>query len=178
MNRTHWRLGGRIPVPRKERAKGEVLYYWELGEHFGIEHLYHAFVDLAPPVPDARDVEEDGTVFPEGALLDVVDEGNGRKVNPRASVRISHLSLGGVAGPWRARCRALQRCRLRLRGERACELCRAKNVREEGMVIKAPDTVRSCRLKVVCEDKAANNLEVSVGRQQWPPVREERHTAR
>ena len=117
-------------------------------------------------------------MLPEGTLLDVVDEGNGRKVNPRASVRISHLSLGGVAGPWRARYRALQRCRLRLRGERTCELCRAKNVREKGMVIEAPDAVRSCGLKVICEDKAANNLEVSVARQQWPPVREEGHTAR
>lgn len=63
-----------VSLPLKELAKWKVLHDRELAQDFRVVHLDHALVDLAPAVFDARDVEQDGRVFPERTLFDVVDE--------------------------------------------------------------------------------------------------------
>jgi len=81
-----------------------VLDDGELGEDLGVKHLDHALVDLAPAVADSRDVEENGAVLPEGAFLDVVDEGYRREVHPGVAVVFGDLGLSGVAGTRCVRC--------------------------------------------------------------------------
>lgn len=76
----------------------EVLHDGELGQDLGVEHLDHAFVDLAPAVADAGDVEENGAVFPEGAFFDVVDEADGGEVHVCLALVFDDEGLGYVAG--------------------------------------------------------------------------------
>lgn len=73
-----------------------MLHDGELAQHLGVEHLDHALVDLAPAVLDARHVEQDGAVFPEGALLDVVDEADGGEVHVFGAVALHGRGLGDV----------------------------------------------------------------------------------
>lgn len=73
-----------------------MLHDGKLGEHFSVEHLEHALVDLAPTVADPRDVEEDRRVLPERTLLDVVDEANGGEVHVGLAVVVD--VLGDVCG--------------------------------------------------------------------------------
>lgn len=75
-----------------------MLHDGELGEDFGVEHLDHALVDLAPAVADAGDVEEDRAVFPEGPRLDVVDEADGGEVHVCEALVFHDDRFGHVAG--------------------------------------------------------------------------------
>ena len=69
------RCGGfRVSPPLEELPEGEMLNDWEFAKHFGVIHLQHALVDLAPAVFDARDVEKNRRVLPKWSLLDVEDE--------------------------------------------------------------------------------------------------------
>jgi hypothetical protein len=70
-----------ISLPLEEPSEREMLHNWEFSQHFGIVHLQHALVDLAPSIFDARDVEQNGRVFPERTLLDIEDELNGTEVH-------------------------------------------------------------------------------------------------
>jgi hypothetical protein len=63
-----------ISLPLEELSEWEMLHDWKFTQHFGIVHLQHALVDLSPAIFDARDVEQNGRVFPERTLLDVEDE--------------------------------------------------------------------------------------------------------
>lgn len=42
----------RVNIPGEERAERKVLNDGKLAQNLGVEHLEHAFVDLAPAVPD------------------------------------------------------------------------------------------------------------------------------
>ncbi|KAI6748017.1 hypothetical protein HG531_008559 [Fusarium graminearum] len=70
-------LGGLASDPELGPGGGILLDNRKLGQHFSVEHLDHALVDLAPTVANARDVEQDRTMLPEWALLHVVDKANG-----------------------------------------------------------------------------------------------------
>jgi hypothetical protein len=73
--------GFRISLPLEELSEGKMLDDWEFAQHFGVVHLQHALVDLSPAVFDARNVEQDGRVFPKWTLLDVEDELDGTVVH-------------------------------------------------------------------------------------------------
>ena len=70
-----------ISFPLEELAKRKMLDDWEFAKHFGVIHLQHALVDLAPAVFDARDVEKNRRVLPKWSLLDVEDELDGTIVH-------------------------------------------------------------------------------------------------
>ena len=57
MDALHGSPSIRIALPGEEGAEGEVLDDGIFGEDFGVKHLDHALVDLAPSIPDARNVE-------------------------------------------------------------------------------------------------------------------------
>lgn len=52
-------------------------------------------VDLGPAVLDTGYVKQGRTVLPEGALLDIEDESNGREVHVGVSVHFGRVALGG-----------------------------------------------------------------------------------
>ena len=133
----------------------------ELGQHFGVKHLDHALVDLTPTVSNARNIEKDRTVLPEGTLLHVVDEANGREVHIDLALVFDDKGLGYIAGlgstfhgPF---------CGHRfVVVNRSCKLRRAKYVRHEGMVVEAPDAVGASRFECVSQDEFPHHLQVSV----------------
>ena len=57
-----------------------MLYNREFGQDFGNVHLDHAFIDFGPASSNAGDVVEHGRMLPEGALLDIIDEADGREI--------------------------------------------------------------------------------------------------
>lgn len=131
----------------------------KLREYFGVEHFDHAFIDLAPPIANTRYVEEDGTMLPEGTFLDVVDEPNGGEVHICLTIVVDNSGLGDVARLWSAANGPFQRHGLTL-VDGSGELGRAKDVRDEGVVIKAPNAMGASWLKGVSEDELANNSKV------------------
>lgn len=96
-----------VVVPGEEGAKGEMLDDGELGEDFDIVHFNHALVDLGPAGLDARDVEEDGAVFPKRPGFDVVDEANGAEIHVAFPFALHGCGVGNVGGGGRAGERAL-----------------------------------------------------------------------
>lgn len=123
-----------VNVPGEERAEGEVLHDGELGKDLGVEHLDHALVDLAPAVLDPGHVVEDRAVLPEGALLDVVDEPDGREVHVGLPEPFHGLGLEDVARFRSPLDGALEGHGLVL-GDGPGELCGAKDVRHECVVV-------------------------------------------
>lgn len=112
----------RILLPLEQTSKGKMLHDGELAKHLGVVHLDHALVDLAPAVLDSRHVEENGTVFPEGTLLDIVDEADGREIHVLGAVALDRGGLGDVAGLRGVRDGALEGCGFVGRGDGACVL--------------------------------------------------------
>lgn len=51
-------------------------------------------VNLGPAVLDARYVKQGRTVLPEGSLLDIEDESDGREVHVGVSIHFSRVTLG------------------------------------------------------------------------------------
>lgn len=98
MDTLHRGCSLRIKVPCEKRTKVKVLNDGKLGQDFGVEHFDHALVDLAPSVTDAGDVEQDGTVLPEGALLHIVDEADGGEVHVCLALSFDDGGFGDVAG--------------------------------------------------------------------------------
>jgi hypothetical protein len=117
-----------------------VLDNWELGQNFGVEHLDHALVNLAPTISNTRDIKENGTVLPKWALLNVVDEANGRKVHIDLSLVLHDSGFGNVTRLRRTFGRPLQRHWFVI-VYGSCELRRAEYVGHEGVVVEAPDAV-------------------------------------
>lgn len=99
-----------------------MLHDGELAKYLGVVHLDHALVDLAPAVLDSRHVKENGTVFPKGTLLHVVDEANGREVHVFGAVALNGGGLGDVAGLRGVRDGALEGCGFVGRGNGASVL--------------------------------------------------------
>lgn len=125
-----------------------MLHHWELGQDLSVEHLDHALVNLSPAVPDARDVEQDGRVLPERALLDVVDEADGGEVHVGLTVVVYDLRLGDVGWSRGAAHGALDGGRVQ-GVDGAGELCGAENVGDEGVVVETPNTMGASGFKVV-----------------------------
>lgn len=136
------------------------MYYRKFGQDFRIVHFYHAFVDLAPAFSDSGNIEQHRAVLPKRPLFYVVDEANGGKVHVGLSVVVHHELFGNVARLWRTPYRALQRhWFVFVDGPR--ELRRAKYVRNKEVVVKAPDTMRTGGLQVVCGDEFSYKDEIS-----------------
>lgn len=149
----------RVRFPREERTKGEVLDDRKLGQHFSVEHLDHALVDFAPAIADARDVEQDGAVLPEGACLDIVDEADGREVHVSVAVVFHDGCLGDVAGLGCAPHGAFLGHRLVV-VDGAGELCGAEDIRHKGVIVQAPDSVRAGWLQGVSQDELSHHPQV------------------
>lgn len=136
-----------------------MLHDGELGQDLGVEHLDHALVDLAPAVLDARHVIEDGTVFPEGPFLDVVDEADGGEIHVRLPEPLYCFRFEDIARFRSPLDGALEGHGLIL-GNRAGELCRPKDIWHKRVVVESPDTVRTCWLEIVCEDETTDHAQV------------------
>lgn len=99
-------------------------------------------------------------MLPERSLLDVVDETDGRKVHVDLTLVLYHGGLGDIAGLRGAFDRALGGHGLRVvYGPR--ELRRAKDVGHEGVVVKAPDAMRTGGFECICQDELPHHLQVS-----------------
>lgn len=123
MHALHRRRRLRILLPPKQASKREMLHDGELAQDLGVEHLDHALVDLSPAVLDAGHVEQDRAVFPEGALLDVVDETDGGEVQVFVPVALDGRGLGDVSWFGGARDRTLEGRGFVWRGDGARVLC-------------------------------------------------------
>ena len=135
MRRRRRRRGGaRIALPAEEGAEAEMLHDWELAQDFDVVHLQHALVDLAPSGSHAGDVVQHWRVFPEGALLDVVDESDGAEVHVFGSFALHGGEFGYVAWVWGVRAGAFGGG-LVVWGDGGAVLGGAEDVGEEGVVV-------------------------------------------
>ena len=78
----------------------------KLPENFCIIHLDHAFVDFRPTGCDARNVKQNGAVFPESAFLDVANKADGCKVEIVLPLLGHNYRFGNVRGLGSVRMRA------------------------------------------------------------------------
>lgn len=119
-------------------------------------------VHLAPTVLDARNIPEHGAVFPEGTFLYVVDEPDGRKIHVQLALHLDSFGLGNIPEFWSTHHGAFKGHSLVFR-DWAGELCRAKYIWKERVIIETPYSMRPGWFQGVCKDKLSYNLEVSVG---------------
>lgn len=75
-----------------------MLNHRKLAHHFGSIHLEHAFIDFAPAILDAADIEQHRRVLPERPSLDIIDELNGREVHVTVLILCYHSLVGD--GRW------------------------------------------------------------------------------
>ena len=85
-----------VLIPAEERSEIEVLNDRELGQDFSYIHLDHTLVDLGPARSNARNVIKHRRVLPEGALLDIVDEANGREVHIPCTLSGDDCGFGNI----------------------------------------------------------------------------------
>ena len=109
---------------------------------------YTDLVDLSPTRFDTRYVVKNRTVLPERTFLDVVDETDGTEVHVASSFALDSGRLGNVSRVRGGRKRAFS-CDFGERRDGWGELCGAKDVGQEGMIIQAPDTMGAGRLECV-----------------------------
>ena len=133
----------------------------KLGQHLCIEHLDHALVNLAPPVPDPGDVKQDRRVLPKWTFFDVIDESNGREVHVHMALVLNNGGFGYIRRFGGAADGALQWHGV-LRGrDGSGELGRAEDVWYEGVVIEAPYAVGAGGFEGICEDEGSYHSQVT-----------------
>ena len=99
-----------------------MLNYWKLRKDFGIEHFHHALIDLAPTVPDARNVEQHRRMFPEWTLFDIIDEANRGKIHVCLALVLDNVRFCNISGFRSAFDRSLEGHGLHVGGDGTCEL--------------------------------------------------------
>lgn len=104
-------------------------------------HLHHKYlVNLGPAGLDARNIVEHWTVLPERALLHVVDEADGRKIEVSTTFPFHHVHLGNTGRVRRIRQRTFFWHSIRLRYSWS-KLRRAENIGDERVIIESPHAV-------------------------------------
>ena len=121
-------------VEAEEGAEAEMLYDWELGQHFGVVHFQHTFVDFAPAGADTGDVVEHGGMLPEGSLFHVVNEANGAEVHVLVSLPFDGGDFGNVGWVGSVGTGAFEGC-LGAGGDGRTVLRATEDVGDEGMVV-------------------------------------------
>ena len=94
----------RVLIPTEERSKIEVLDDWELRQDFRYIHLDHTLVDLRPAGSNSRNVIQHWRVFPEWALLDIINEFDSRKVHVLGTFsrnRCDFCNVCWIGGVWK-----------------------------------------------------------------------------
>ena len=121
-------------------------------------------VDLGPSSLYPRNIVQHRTVLPERACLDAVDESYCGKVEILCR-KLTHSILINY-NLW-SRCtssRALVRDWVPWPQWR-CQLSGTKDIRDKGMVVEAPYSMRTSWFQRVSLDQIANKLEIAVPRQ-------------
>lgn len=85
-----------VLIPAEERPEIEVLNDRKLGQDFGYIHLDHTLIDLGPACSNARNVIKHWGVLPEGALLDIVNEADGREVHIPCTLSGDDCGFGNI----------------------------------------------------------------------------------
>ena len=117
-------------------------------------------MNFSPALWDTGNVIQGRAVFPERTGFHGIDESNRRKVQVLTTKKLHCWQLNDVT-----RKRSVSQGALRRHSCAGChgryQLSRAQNVRNEEVIVEAPDAVRTCGLQLVGQDDVAYELEVT-----------------
>ena len=99
-------------------------------------------------------------MFPKGPRLDIIYEADGGEIHISVFVSLDSILTSDCVRRWCLLERTLRR-HLRLLGNRLRELSRSEYVWEKGVVVEAPNTVRTGWFEGIRCDKHADEFEIS-----------------